>query len=213
MIDRGAVLETDISGQATAPSKAAPGGRARILAVAREAFVTRGYVDVSMQEIADAAGLTKAAIYYHFADKEALFEQVLVEEVDRICLGVAEQLALGPPLRDQIARVARFAFETSRGDFGRLLADAHRYCGKERMWAIKDHVNHPYDLIRAAFEQAQQRGEIRVVDLNVTLALFFSMLASQMKGTDFGPKIELAPETLAGIVADMVMRGIGTTSE
>ena len=49
------------------------GGRARILQVARAAFVERGYAAVSMQELAGAAGLTKAAIYYHFRDKQELF--------------------------------------------------------------------------------------------------------------------------------------------
>src|SRR6478752_2845422 len=77
-------------------------GRARILAVARAAFIERGYADVSMQEIADAAGLTKAAIYYHFADKEQLFNQVFLDEVDRLYAGVETHLAPGPPLRDQL---------------------------------------------------------------------------------------------------------------
>ena len=204
MVIRGTLLE-ERSGTV------APGGRARILGVARAAFIERGYADVSMQEIADAAGLTKAAIYYHFKDKEELFQHVLVEEVDLLCAGVAAELAFGPPLRDQIERVARFAFETSRGDFGRLLSDAHRYCAQERLWAIKDRVNHPYTLIREAFQQAQERGEIRDVDIDVTPILFLSMVGSQMKGAQFGPSIEKSPDELASLVADMVITGIGVT--
>jgi AcrR family transcriptional regulator len=212
MVDYESELLERIDARPPLVNKGPAGGRSRILDVARAAFVERGFADVSMQEIANAAGLTKAAIYYHFTDKEELFQCVLIAEIDRLSVGVAAQLAPGPPLRDQIFRVARFAFESWRGDFGRLLADAHRYCASDRLWAIKDHVNHPYTLIRAAFEQAQQRGEIRAVDLDVTLALFLNMLAGQLKGPEFGPVIAKSPEELAGMVTDMVMRGIAAES-
>ena len=46
------------------------GGRKRILAAARELFAGRSYTDVSMQDVASAAGVTKAALYYHFTNKQ-----------------------------------------------------------------------------------------------------------------------------------------------
>jgi AcrR family transcriptional regulator len=196
--------------RASASLSPAPGGRARILAVARAAFVDRGYADVTMQEIADAAGLTKAAIYYHFADKEQLFNQVFLDEVDRLYSGVEAQLAPGPPLRDQLERVALYAFESGRGDFGRLVADAHRYCGADHVNAMRERVLHPYALVRAAFAQARESGEIRDVDLDVTTALFFSMVGGQLKVADAGLTPSVPAETLAAAVADMVVRGIGT---
>jgi AcrR family transcriptional regulator len=212
MVERGTVMDATVKERATSECRTASGGRERILAVAREAFATRGYADVSMQEIAGAAGLTKAAIYYHFADKEALFQEVLIAEVDRIAAGVAAELAAGASLHERLARVVRFALETSRGDFGRLLSDAHRYCDRARLGAIHERVSRPYALIREAFAQALARGEIRPVDLDVTLALFLWMLSGLMKGSDVGPRIDLPPQTLATIVADMVMKGVGTES-
>lgn len=197
-------------GRAAAPVSTPPGGRARILSVARAAFIERGYADVSMQEIADAAGLTKAAIYYHFADKEQLFNQVFLEEVDRLYAGVEAQLAPGPPLRDQLERVARYAFEYGRGDFRRLMADAHRYCGADHVIGMRERVHHPYALIRAAFARAREAGEIRDIDLDITTALFFSMVGGQLKGSEFGLAPAATPETMAAAVADMVLRGIGT---
>jgi AcrR family transcriptional regulator len=197
------------SEERAAPASTPPGGRARILAVARAAFIERGYADVSMQEIADAAGLTKAAIYYHFADKEQLFNQVFLDEVDRLYAGVEAQLAPGPPLRDQLERVARYAFESGRGDFGRLVADAHRYCGADHVIAMRERVLYPYALVRAAFAQAREAGEIRDVDLDVTTALFFTMVGGQLKVAEAGLTPSIPPETLAAAVADMVVRGIG----
>ena len=43
-------------------------------------FRERGFAATSMQEIADAAGLTRPALYYHFRNKEEILES-LVEEI------------------------------------------------------------------------------------------------------------------------------------
>lgn len=47
--------------------------RAALIASARHVFATRGFEGASLDEIADAAGYTRGAIYRHFADKEDLF--------------------------------------------------------------------------------------------------------------------------------------------
>ena len=46
--------------------------RAALIASARHAFATRGFEGASLDEIADAAGYTRGAIYRHFANKEDL---------------------------------------------------------------------------------------------------------------------------------------------
>lgn len=47
--------------------------RAALIASARHTFATRGFEGASLDEIADAAGYTRGAIYRHFANKEDLF--------------------------------------------------------------------------------------------------------------------------------------------
>jgi AcrR family transcriptional regulator len=49
-----------------------PGTRARIVAVAIEAFKTRSYGEVSVSDIAEAAGMAKGNVYRYFDSKEAL---------------------------------------------------------------------------------------------------------------------------------------------
>jgi len=53
------------------------GLRRQILNQATRLFVTRGYSSISMREIAEACGVTKAALYYHFDDKEHLIMAIL----------------------------------------------------------------------------------------------------------------------------------------
>jgi TetR/AcrR family transcriptional regulator, acrAB operon repressor len=61
--------------------------RQRILAAARRAFARHGVTRTTLEHIAKIAGVTRGAIYWHFANKLALFqamrEQVSLPLVDR----------------------------------------------------------------------------------------------------------------------------------
>lgn len=64
-------------------SKQTKGERTRqaILQGAKEIILDQGYTAASMRKIGEAAGVTPAAIYNHFASKEALFSALLQEVV------------------------------------------------------------------------------------------------------------------------------------
>ena len=51
--------------------------RAAIFAAAAEAFSRRGFDGVVVDDIARAAGVNKAMIYYHFEDKLALYREIV----------------------------------------------------------------------------------------------------------------------------------------
>ncbi len=70
--------------KATKATRQGAGGREAILDAARQIFARRGYAGASMRQIAETAGVTKAAIYYHFADKASLFREVLSHALEQI---------------------------------------------------------------------------------------------------------------------------------
>lgn len=70
--------------------KAAQGAytRASLLAAGRQLFGASGFSDTSIEDIAAAAGVTKGAVYHHFAGKEdvfrAVYEQVKRQITDQV---------------------------------------------------------------------------------------------------------------------------------
>jgi TetR/AcrR family transcriptional regulator len=54
-----------------------PDTRARILDAARQEFADRGFAAAGVDAIARRAKVNKAMIYYHFADKQALYRTIL----------------------------------------------------------------------------------------------------------------------------------------
>jgi AcrR family transcriptional regulator len=67
-----------------------PGGtKERIQQVALELFVLHGYEKTSLREIADRLGITKAALYYHYASKQELLKSVTQPLIDEFEVMVA----------------------------------------------------------------------------------------------------------------------------
>lgn len=57
--------------------------RAAILDAAEDAFASRGYRTSTLEDIAEAAGFTKGAVYSNFASKAALFLALLDRHAER----------------------------------------------------------------------------------------------------------------------------------
>lgn len=67
----------------------------QLLAIARRLFAQQGYDRTALRDISEAAGITKAALYYYFPNKDALFERVVLESlqilVDDVSAAVARE--------------------------------------------------------------------------------------------------------------------------
>ena len=72
--------------------------RARLVETGRRLFVAKGYAATGTPEIVAAAGVTRGALYHHFADKAALFDAVIVAEAQAVAeaIGAAEDPAADP---------------------------------------------------------------------------------------------------------------------
>jgi AcrR family transcriptional regulator len=91
--------------------------REQLLAAAERLFLERGLAATSLQDIARAAGVTRGAVYWHFADKVALAE-ALFERVDlpmEQVLAEAEREVASDPLA-QLRNLAGSAIRLIRDD-------------------------------------------------------------------------------------------------
>lgn len=67
--------------------------RQRILREAEQLFVERGYHATALQEVADRVGITKAALYYHFASKAEILGNLLGPMTDELVRVLADAVA------------------------------------------------------------------------------------------------------------------------
>ena len=67
-----------------------PDSRALVFTAAAELFSARGFDGVAVDDIADASGLNKAMLYYHFADKLALYREIVRDMLRTVGAAVTE---------------------------------------------------------------------------------------------------------------------------
>ncbi|HEX3468145.1 MAG TPA: TetR/AcrR family transcriptional regulator [Candidatus Elarobacter sp.] len=174
--------------------------------VALRVFAERGYDGASMDDVARAAGITKASIYHHVSGKEALLERGLGRALDALSAileepGAREGAAV-ERLRFVVARVA----ETTLHLLPELTvlfrvhgASRSERNALERRRAFDRHVT-------AIIGQAQRDGDVRT-DLDPRLAarLVFGMSNSVVEWYRSG---SLTKEAIARAVVAITFEGI-----
>jgi AcrR family transcriptional regulator len=100
----------DDTGSAQRRRLSAPERRAVILEAALRTFASRGYDGASMDEIAAAAGVSKAVVYDHVASKRELY-MVLLDSIRSNLVAVVEgALAASDPMGEERVRIATDTF-------------------------------------------------------------------------------------------------------
>jgi AcrR family transcriptional regulator len=138
--------------------------RQHILQAALKSFARCGYAATSVQHIVDAAGVSKPALYYYFADKAQLFQALVDQAHDeryRLMQTAAESgRTVAAKLEQIVAAVFEFSLrnrELMRLAFATAFAASGEAPGRGRC-TQKGRRN--YNFIRSLIEQGQVSGEL-----------------------------------------------------
>ena len=135
--------------------------RRRLLRAARRLFAKRGYAGVGTEEIVRAAGVTRGALYHHFAGKrellEAVYEQIEAEISEKIAAGALA--ATADPIEALRAGAEMFLDHCMEPEVQRIvLLDAPAVLGWERWREIA--AGYGLGLIEGALGAAMEAGAI-----------------------------------------------------
>jgi AcrR family transcriptional regulator len=87
--------------------------------VAIEVFAARGFHRTSMDDVADAAGVTKPVLYQHFSSKRQMYLELLDDVGGRLVTAVTGAVAASPGPREQVeagfAAYFRFVAQSTSG--------------------------------------------------------------------------------------------------
>jgi AcrR family transcriptional regulator len=138
--------------------------RRQLLTAARKLFAEKGYAETSTPDIVKAAGVTRGALYHHFADKQALFAAVVEEEHALLALTIHQAAEAGEEEPGPIKALIRGGegFLSAMQDEGRrriLIIDAPAVLGREAVDAID--ARHGLQTLIEGVEAALAAGAIR----------------------------------------------------
>jgi AcrR family transcriptional regulator len=153
--------------------------RQQILETAKGLFIQQGYHGLAMREIAEALGVTKAALYYHFKDKEELFLAILSAYLDEMEVLLA-QIQAEPLSSSGRVRMLVTCILTQPTEQRALIRLASQEMAQVDVAARQafDRAYHEkfIDRIKALLAQGMESAEFRRMDLNVATWILLGMM-------------------------------------
>lgn len=151
----------------------------QVLEQAGQIFIEQGYRGTAMRQIAEAVGVTKAALYYHFKDKEQLFIAVLERTLDVIEEVIRKAREEQTSAREQLRQAAsgilslppghRTSIRLARQELTHLSPESRQLLER----AYRKKLIEP---LREILQSGVERGELRMLDLDLALWAFMGML-------------------------------------
>jgi AcrR family transcriptional regulator len=182
--------------------------RGALLEAARELFAEKGFAETGRDEIASRAGVTRGALYHHFASKSdvmaAVCEQLQAELVARVVGAGLE----GKDVREQLHRACR-AYMDACADpsIAQILADAPAVLGIKECRALDAASCVP--LLEAAFASGAAEGLEVPGDPAVLASLLLGLLNEGAALIAASPWNRGLRERVAGTVDACVTRLFG----
>ncbi|RCS22910.1 TetR/AcrR family transcriptional regulator [Phyllobacterium salinisoli] len=180
--------------------------REKLIDAARRLFVEKSYAETSTPEIVEVAGVTRGALYHHFADKQALFRAVVEREAERVAEEI-EAMA-GPELPPIDALIegghAFLAAMTVPGRTRLILLDGPAVLGH----AVMDEIDslHGNRTLREGLQAAMEAGAIRSLPLDALTALIGAAFDRAALVTETGADAQSFRAALAGLIGGLARR-------
>jgi len=185
--------------------------RDRILEAAARLICEKGYDATSIQDIADATGLTKAGLYHHIRSKESLLLEiqnygmdVFEEKVLSQVIDIPDPLAR---LRACMEKNVRLVTEGWSKEVTIILHEHATLTGEARTH-INARKKRYVRFLESSFAEAVKAGQIRPVNPKVAAFAFLGMVLWIFKW--FRPEGSISAAQIAEDMDDILFGGLET---
>lgn len=194
--------------------------RLQLLAVAVSLFSNRGFRGTTTKEIAQAAGVSEAMVFRHFATKEELYAAILDHKA---CSGgkfePAEMAADGIARKDDRAVFESLALgalqhHENDPDFQRLLLHSALEKHELAQMFFDEFVRRVYEFLGRYIRERQTEGALIEMDPAIVVRAFVGMVMHHSLNNNlWDPKrrlLNISNESAAKYFTDILLNGITT---
>lgn len=189
--------------------QAGPSSRDRLLDIAERLFMERGYAAVVLRDIAEAAEIRQASLYYHApGGKEELYVAVVMRAIERHHAALrAIVSAPSAGFEEDLIRVGLWMAAEPPMNVNRMVMSDLPQLSSEAAdkirSAIFQRLNEP---LVTLFERGAANGELRVANVQLAIGAFRAMMqATEFARTFSGRTREMTVRD----AVDLLMRGLG----
>ncbi len=184
------------------------GTRRRLIDAGHELFVSNGYDETTTEVLLTHAGVSKGALYHHFASKQelfaAVFEEVAQSSIERAVQG---QSPAATEIETLIDGCVRWLREARRPEVATILLEqGPRVLGFEGARDLE--ARYSLALMKAGLERAVSAGELNLPSIDLAARLINALLGEaalvSLKGRR-GPSRKVVEETVRRLIEGLVV--------
>jgi AcrR family transcriptional regulator len=181
----------------------------RLLAEATRLFAERGYDRTSVQEIVEAAGVTKGALYHYFGSKDDLLHEiygrVLRLQTERLDSIASQDAPVWLRLAEAAADVVVTSIENL--DDTKIFFRSMHQLSPEKQKAVRAERRRYHEQFRALVEEGQRNGVFRA-EIRPDLVVDFFFGSVHHLGTWYREGGSLSAEQVAADFADLLLYSV-----
>ena len=182
--------------------------REEIIEAAIEVFYEYGFHKASLKNISDRMGLTKAAIYYHFPNKEDLLFTI-VEQATRELLFVLKSSLVKDtdPLESLRSLIVnQIIYMKDNMKKVKIMVDDKGFLSGQLRGIIKEQEQITFYLFKSHIEKLQDAGKLRKFNVNTVTFGIFGMINWLDKW--YKPNKMLSLVQIADEIVDILFKGL-----
>jgi AcrR family transcriptional regulator len=182
-----------------------------ILDAARKLFAKNGYWETRLEDIAAAAGFSKASLYNYYIDKEAIFLSIVIDENSKIMEEIDAVVRKAAPFTETLESILRIIFKVILDDVGIMVNAANfqnmiamhtnMFKHKELLEKFVASTTLFFKALKGCISRARKAGEVVSALDDETLARF---IGTFIKGTIFEWSLGKAPANHNASIVDML---------
>jgi len=180
----------------------------QILRIAIDVFYRDGYEKASLREIAEKAGITKAAIYHHFKNKEEILFNMIIAISDRLLsdLNSINKKEIDPveQLRKMIDVHISY-MEWDKASVKILVEDRH-FLTKKFENIVKNKQKKILEIYKNKLEEIKSTGRLK--DLNTITSSFSVLGMINWPYHWYNPKGDLSLRKIINNIIEMIFYGL-----
>lgn len=195
--------------------------RADVLAAARKVFALRGFSGTSVREVAEAARVNKAMIYYYFKDKEDLYRAVLSDSFAAMKDIWEHDVFKGnAPARLKIQKYIEgfISFQHKNEDLRKILAMEFSTAGAKSdnlKWIAKRYFAKNHAFLIKILEAGMQSGELKRVNPLMAVVALIGMIIHSFIYMPIAPyiqkkKVDMSVSKLGDFVTEIFFCGLSS---
>ena len=162
--------------------------KAEIITMAAALITQHGYKKVAMVDVANAIGVSKAALYVYFPAKDALFEAVVFQSLEAPLAAIKNASKAHVNITEKLTNMLVDSFSLALykpKPMIELINSSRGYAQN----ILKDHTQQSLDLYSEVLNHAQQQGEITLPSQHLNTEDAAKLILSSSHGAALGTTI------------------------